>query len=237
LGYNNPMINTHTDPALFVDDALLLVEQNFYFLHAGEFYDALNRREDLSRMVPAHIVRQFEDGVAYTFGGELTRTVVSHDHEYGDETGGLFAWFVEFNAFRGIAMGMLEALAHPSPFQDFVQGRLGEVRYENFVDIVAFVRNVLSHNTHAEIRLNKKDYEGRRKRIARMGRELQVVFNFNYHDDLPEIAAPSPRYGAQFAVDFGSLSESVPFLEILPMGKLMMLSELCFNLVVAYRNT
>jgi hypothetical protein len=230
------MTNEPSDSTTLVDDALLLVEQNFYFLHAGEFYDALNRREDLSRLIPSHIVRQFDDGVAYTFGGELTRTVVQHDHEYGDETGGLFAYFVEFNAFRGIAMGMLEALAHPSQFQDFVQGRLGEVRYENFVDIVAFVRNVLSHNTHAEIRLNKKDYEGRRKRIARMRRELEVVFDFNYHDDLPEIAAPSVEYGAQFAVDFGALSESVPFLEILPMGKLMMLSELCFNLTVAYRN-
>lgn len=236
MGYNNLMTNEPSDSTTLVDDALLLVEQNFYFLHAGEFYDALNRREDLSRLIPSHIVRQFDDGVAYTFGGELTRTVVQHDHEYGDETGGLFAYFVEFNAFRGIAMGMLEALAHPSQFQDFVQGRLGEVRYENFVDIVAFVRNVLSHNTHAEIRLNKKDYEGRRKRIARMRRELEVVFDFNYHDDLPEIAAPSVEYGAQFAVDFGALSESVPFLEILPMGKLMMLSELCFNLTVAYRN-
>ena len=229
------MTTIHTDPATLVDDALLLVEQNFYFLHAGEFYDALNRREDLSRLVPSRIVREFDDGVAYTFGGELTRTVVRHDHEYGDETGGLFAYFVEFNAFRGIAMGMLEALAHPSAFGDFVRGRLGEARYENFVDIVAFVRNVLSHNTHAEIRLNTKDYEGRRKRIARMGRDLRVEFDFNYHADLPEIAAPSAEYGARLVVDFGSLSESVAFLEILSMGELMMLSELCFNLVVAYR--
>lgn len=221
--------------SLLVEDALLLVEQNFYFLHAGEFYDALNRREDLSQLVPDHIVRPFDDGVAYTFGGALIRTVLRHDHDHGDETGGLFAYFVEFNAFRGIAMGMLEALAHPSPFQDFVQGRLGEARHENLVDLVAFVRNVLSHNTHAEIRLNKKDYEGRRKRIERMGRALEVVFDFNYRADLPEIAAPTPEYGARFAVDFGALSESVPFLDVLPMGQLMMLSELCFNLVVAYR--
>ncbi len=229
------MKTTPIDAATLVDDALLLVEQNFYFLHAGEFYDALNRHEDLSRLVPERIVRRFDDGVAYSFGGELTRTVVRHDHEHGDETGGLFTWFVEFNAFRGIAMGMLEALAHPSPFRDFVRERLGEARYENLVDIVAFVRNVLSHNTHAEIRLNEKDYLGRRKRIARMGRDLNVVFDFNYHGDLPEIAAPSAAYGARFAVDFAALSESVPFLDILTMGELMMLSELCFNLVVAYR--
>jgi len=229
------MKTTPIDAATLVDDALLLVEQNFYFLHAGEFYAALNHREDLSDVVPEGIVRHFDDGTVYTFSGAMVRAVLEDDHRHGDESGGLFTWFVEFNAFRGIAMGMLEALAHPSPFQEFVRERLGEVRYENLVDIVAFVRNVLSHNTHAEIRLNEKDYLGRRKRIARMGRDLNVVFDFNYHDDLPEIAAPSAEYGARFAVDFAALSESVPFLEILSMGELMMLSELCFNFVVAYR--
>ena len=229
------MKTTPIDAATLVDDALLLVEQNFYFLHAGEFYAALNHREDLSDVVPEGIMRHFDDGTVYTFSGAMVRAVLEDDHRHGDESGGLFTWFVEFNAFRGIAMGMLEALAHPSPFQAFVRERLGEVRYENLVDIVAFVRNVLSHNTHAEIRLNEKDYLGRRKRIARMGRDLNVVFDFNYHDDLPEIAAPSVAYGAHFAVDFAALSESVPFLEILSMGELMMLSELCFNFVVAYR--
>jgi len=229
------MKTTPIDAATLVDDALLLVEQNFYFLHAGEFYAALNHREDLSDVVPEGIVRHFDDGTAYTFSGAMVRAVLEDDHRHGDESGGLFTWFVEFNAFRGVAMGMLEALAHPSAFQTFVRERLGEARYENFVDIVAFVRNVLSHNTHAEIHLNEKDYLGRRKRIARMGRELNVRFEFNYHEDLPEIAAPSPEYGARFVVDFAALSESIPFLDILTMGELMMLSELCFNLVVAYR--
>ncbi len=218
-----------------VEDALLLIEQNFYFLHAGEFYDTLNRHEDLGPWVPARIVRRFGPEMAYTFGGAMIRTVLQHDHDHADETGGLFAWFVEFNAFRGIAMGMLEALAHPSPFRDFVAERLGEARFENFIDIVAFVRNVLSHNTHAEIRLQPKDYEGRAKRIARMGRTLRVVFDCVYRHDLPEIPVPTAEYGVHVTVDFGTLSASVPFLDVLSMGELMTLSELCYNLLVAYR--
>jgi hypothetical protein len=113
--------------------------------------------------------------------------------------------------------------------------RLGEERFENLIDIVAFVRNVLSHNTHAEIHLTPKDYEGRRKRIERMGRDTAVEFVFLYQEDLSEIHAPVEGYGLALQVDFGMLTPATPFLEILSMGDLMLLSELCFNLVMVYQ--
>jgi len=219
----------------FIDDALLLVEQNFYFLHAGEFFALWSRREDLADRVPPRLVKVFEGGVPYVFDGELIETVLRHEYATSDGEGSLFEYFVEFNAFRGVAMGMLEALREDSPFRTFLIKRLGEARYENFIDIVAFVRNVLSHNTHAEILLNTKDYEGRRKRIVRMGRPTEVEFRFRYRKDLPEIVAPAEAYGVDLRVDFGMLTPAMPFLEILSMSDLMLLTELCFNLVMAYR--
>jgi hypothetical protein len=218
-----------------IDDALLLIEQNFYFLHAGEFFALWSRREDLSAVVPGQLVKVFEGGLPYTFDGGLIQTVLSHEYATPAEDASLFEYFVEFNAFRGVAMGMIEATREDSPFGAFLRERLGEERFENLIDIVAFVRNVLSHNTHAEIHLTPKDYEGRRKRIERMGRDTAVEFDFHYHDDLPEINAPSEEYGLHLNVDFGALSPATPFLEILSMGDLMLLSELCFNWVMVYR--
>ena len=226
-----------TPDATPIDDALLLVEQNFYFLHAGEFFALWSRREDLADRVPPRLVKVFEGGVPYVFDGGLIATVLRHEYTTPEGEGSLFEYFVEFNAFRGVAMGMLEALREASPFQHFLRERLGADRYENFIDIVAFVRNVLSHNTHAEILLNLKDYEGRRKRIVRMGRPTEVVFAFRYREDLPEITAPAEAYGVDLRVDFGALTPTMPFLEILSMSDLMLLTELCFNLVMAYRQT
>ena len=37
-----------TDTEILLDDALLLVEQNFYFLHMGEFLGKLSKTEDLA---------------------------------------------------------------------------------------------------------------------------------------------------------------------------------------------
>ncbi len=220
--------------ATLIDDALLLVEQNFYFLHAGEFFALWSRRENLGERVPPRLVKVFEGNVPYVFDGGLIETVLHHEYATPDGEGSLFEYFVEFNAFRGVAMGMLEALREDSPFRAFLIARLGEARYENFVDIVAFVRNVLSHNTHAEILLNAKDYEGRRKRIVRMGRSTEVTFVAHYGIDLPEINVPED-YGFGLRVDFGALEPSQPFLEILSMGDLMLLTEWCFNAVMVYR--
>ena len=217
-----------------IDDALLLVEQNFYFLHAGEFFALWSRREDLADRVPPRLVKVFEGGVPYVFDGGLIETVLRHEYATPEGEGSLFEYFVEFNAFRGVAMGMLEALREDSPFRAFLIERLGEERYENFIDIVAFVRNVLSHNTHAEIRLNPKDYEGRRKRIVRMGRPTEVTFVAHYGIDVPEIDVPED-YGFGVRVDFGALKPLQPFLEILSMGELMLLTEWCFNVVMVYR--
>ncbi len=43
------------------------------------------------------------------------------------------------------------------------------------------------------------------------------------------------NYGFTCNVDFESLEEGMPFLDIISHWELMMLSELCFNLVMAYR--
>jgi hypothetical protein len=218
-----------------IEDALLLIEQNFYFLHAGEFFALWSRREDLSAVVPRKLIKDFDGGLSYAFDGGLIGTVLAHEHATPDDATSLFEYFVEFNAFRGIAMGMIEATQSPSPFRDFLHARLGEERFENFIDIVAFVRNVLSHNTHAEIRLTEKDYLGRRKRIERMGRDTDIHFALQYHEDVPEIKGIGEGYGVGLHVDFGALEPETLFLDVMTMGDLMLLSELCFNWVMVYR--
>ena len=131
-------------------------------------------------------------------------------------------------------MAMVESLRFESVFKSFMQDLFRE-QYENFFDIVSFVRNVLSHNIHSEIRLSQKDFDGTLKRIRRMGRKADLSFNFAYALNLPQLGAPNEAYSFTCKIDFESLQEGMPFLEILSMWDLMMLSELCFNLVMTYR--
>lgn len=219
---------------VLLEDALLLVEQNFFFLHVGEYFSALSKHEDLSQK-PLQVQRKLDDGQMYEFHGGIIHEVLKDASLRQSDEITLFEYFTEFNAFRGICMAMLEALRlEESAFRNFIQIRFVD-DYENLVDILSFVRNVLSHNIHAQIRLNAKDYDGTLKRIRRMSRDPNITFHFNYARDLPEIGFPNEEYGFTCKIDFSKLQEGMPFLDIISHWELFMLSELCFNLVMSYR--
>ena len=221
------------DQEVLLDDALLLIEQNFYFLHMGEFFGKLSKTEDFTDR-SLFVVKKYEKDQAYYFNAQIIHELLLNAQKSQKEEISLFEYFVEFNAFRGICMAMVESLRFESPFKTFMQELFNE-QYENFFDIVSFVRNVLSHNVHSEIRLGQKDFDGTLKRIRRMGREPKLFFNFQYALNLPELGAPNEAYSFTCRIDFSALEEGMPFLEILSMWDLMMLSELCFNLVMTYR--
>ncbi|MBE0492237.1 MAG: hypothetical protein IBX44_08280 [Sulfurospirillum sp.] len=220
------------DDAL-VDDALLLVEQNFYFLHMGEFLGKLSKTEDLSHDHSTFVVKKMSNG-AYYLNAEITQVLLQNAYETKTDEISLFEYFVEFNAFRGICMAMVEALRLESNFREFMQEKLVD-RFEDFVDILSFVRNVLSHNIHSEIKLASKDFDGTLKRIRRMQRKTSINFEFIYAIDLPEIASPNLEYGFVCAIDFEALDTNTEFLQVISHWQLFVLSELCFNLVSVFR--
>ena len=222
------------DTDTLMEDALLLVEQNFYFLHAGEFFDTVSRQTDLSLHYDPRIYKTFEDGSAYLFAPRIVQEVMADALRTPAPQATLFEYFVLFNAIRGICMAMVEAVKLETPFRDYMQQKLGG-DFDDFVDIVSFVRNVLSHNIHAEIRLDEKDFKGTRERILRMRRDPDIRFRIDYATVLSEIGTPVEGYSFASHVDFTSLETGMPFLEIMPQSTLMKLGELCFNFVIGYR--
>ncbi len=223
------------DDKVLLEDTLLLVEQNFYFLNMGEFLGMLSKTEDLTDR-SMFVVKKFDDENAYYFNADITYELLRNAREYQRDELSLFEYFVEFNAFRGICMAMVEALRLENEFKEYIEERFGE-QYENFYDILSFIRNVLSHNTHAEIRLNEKDFAGTLKRIRRMRRNEDVRLNFQYSKSLPEISPPNSKYGVNIQINFLSLKIGDEFLKIVTLWDLFMLSELCFNLVISFRAT
>ncbi|MDX1809941.1 MAG: hypothetical protein R3331_10410 [Sulfurospirillaceae bacterium] len=216
-----------------LEDTLLLVEQNFYFLNMGEFLGKIAKTEKLSDR-SLFVVKKCSEEKAYYFNAEIIYELLENAREYHNDEMSLFEYFVEFNSFRGICMAMVESLRLESDFQDYIKDKMQD-QYENFFDIISFIRNVLSHNTHAEIRLNNKDYEGTLKRIRRMRRNEKVKLDFRYSRTLPEISPPNSQYGVDICIDFLSLSKGEAFLDIVTLWDLFMISELCFNLVISYR--
>lgn len=217
-----------------IDDALLLVEQNFYFLHAGEFFGKLIKKRDLSSYV-SDITIQRDNLPTYKLHSKFITEVLKDAKDKPYDEMGLFEYFVEFNAIRGICMATVEAIRLEGGFREYMFEILGKDRFEDFYDILSFVRNVLSHNIHSEIKLSFKDYDGTKRRIFRTRRNPQINFSFIYAKDFSDIASPDSIYGFSCYVDFATMNEESRFLDILNLWELLMICELCFNLVQAYR--
>ncbi len=217
-----------------VDDALLLIEQNFYFLHAGEFFTCLSKKKNLATNNSLNVKKIFEDKQEYHFNKNIIKEMlVDSKKSLASETT-LFEYFVEMNAFRGICMAMVESLRLDTSFTKFISHKLNN-QYEDFFDILSFVRNVLSHNIHAEMYLSQKDYEGTLQRIKRNKRNPNINFDINYTKDIPEITSPNDEYGFSVNIDFSTLKKGTAFFSIINEWQLMMISELCFNFVISYR--
>lgn len=216
-----------------IEDALLLVEQNFYFLHVGEFFAKLIKKEDLSLKVKDIIIKR-DNLPSYKLHSRFVLEVLKDaiDEPYDDI--GLFEYFVEFNAIRGICMATVEAFRLEGGFRNYMFDILGYERFENFYDILCFIRNVLSHNIHSEIKLSFKDYDGTKRRIFRMRRNPQINFSFHYANDFPGVS-PDNFYGFSCFIDFDVMDENTKFLDVINPWELLMICELCFNFVQAYR--
>lgn len=213
-----------------VEDILTGVEDNFRFLHVGKFLDEYIKRNDLS-LEAKNIQLELGDK-AY----RLKRSVISEQlKSYFDnkDKPNIFGYLVEWNAFRGIGMAMTEGLKIDSSFKTFVMKMLGG-KYEHFHAILSFIRNVLSHNIDAEIRLKEDHYKGTREKFRRNHPSDVAEFTFKYDRDMPEITHTD--YGFTIRVDFSELTPGKRFVEVISEWHLFMFAELCFNLVFAFRN-
>ncbi len=88
----------------------MLIEQNFYFLHIGEFFTSLSKQKDLSIDNDINIKKYFDNEAVYHFNPEIIKQMLLDAKNAKKDQTILFEYFVEFNAFRGICMAWLKCL-------------------------------------------------------------------------------------------------------------------------------
>ena len=219
---------------ILLEDALLLIEQNFYFLHAGEFFTNLSKKTDLSKNNELSIKKVFSTNQEYNFNALIIKNMLLDAKASKLNQTILFEFFVEMNTIRGMCMAMVEAIRLKGPFNVFMKEKLTS-DFDGFLDIISFVRNVLSHNIHADMHLSEKDYEGTLQKIIRQKRNPKINLHINYSKYMSEIKYPNKDYAFKCNIDFSKLNTSMPLFDIISEWELIMLSELCYNFVASYR--
>jgi len=214
-----------------IEDILTLVEQNFDFLHIGMFLSLYIQEHNLA--TEAKNLSLNLEQKPYLLRGDLIRDSFSNSFINWNKSN-ILGYFVEWNAFRGIAMAMYEGIKN-NDFKNFLKHILKQ-QYTHFEYIIAFIRNILSHNIDNEIRLSEDDFERSKKRfIEKVDKSGVAVFDFIYSRDFPEKTTFPENYRFKIELKFYSLKEGDKLTDIISEWQLFMIMELCRNIVAYYR--
>lgn len=216
------------------EDILSLVEQNFYFLHIGQFLAHYISKNNLSSEAQnLNIVLAEKQG--YLLNGEIIKDLLSNSYIKWNQSN-ILGYFTEWNAFRGITMAMREGISGNKNFNKFLTSKLKD-KFKHFEYIITFIRNILSHNIDNEIILrSEKDFERTKKSfIEKVDRTGIAQIEIIYSKDFPEIPIDNKDYGFKVKMDFSSLEEGQKFINIITEWQLFMIAEFCRNLIYLYR--
>ena len=92
-----------------IDDNITLVEQNYSFLHIGNFLSQYIKNHNLSTEAK-NILFDFGENKRFVLSGDLSRDCFS-DSFINWNKSNILGYFVTWNAFRGIAMAMHEGIS------------------------------------------------------------------------------------------------------------------------------
>lgn len=117
-------------------------------------------------------------------------------------------------------------------FQRFVQQTLSD-QYFAFEQVIIFVRNVLTHSIDSAITLEQDGITGQKNYLA--DRSIhRVGLDFSYADYISSWTG-SKSYGIKITIDFRKLRAGTSLLKVIDSHQLYMLSELCYNLCILYK--
>lgn len=112
-----------------IEDILTLVEQNFEFLYIGMFLSHYIKKNNLT-VEAKNIVLNVGENKRFLLQGDIIRDSFSESFINWNQNN-ILGYFVEWNAFRGIAMAMHEGISKNSDFEKFLEDILKE-KYKHF---------------------------------------------------------------------------------------------------------
>lgn len=196
----------------------------FVYLHLGVFYSQLSKNEDLSDKA-----RNFQIDFGkekYSLVGEVIKDYLKKIHEE-PQSPGIFYYLILSNSIRGVTMALFEALKNDEIKSLFLKQIFrNEETFDNFHEVLRFIRNTFSHNIRDRIELRKEDYEGQRNYLSKKGKS-DINFFFDYNES--PIRLNKGHYIVEIHIDFNQVKEGSIYTDIISEYQSLLFIELCYN--------
>lgn len=143
----------------------------------------------------------------------------------------IFWYFNKISSIKWIVSSTKELIDTNQDFKKFFKNFLGE-KYEDFKEILNFIRNCLNHNISTQIKIKEKDFSTQKKFLIERKKTF-IKFNFIYSDHIKSWSW-NKKYWFCIRINFKKIREWDKLFDIVKLHNLFMLSEFCYNMCEIY---
>lgn len=212
------------------EDSRETIVMYYTYLHLGYFYSQLSKHEDLSCKAKDMWLNCGSTN-KYLLRENLIKWSLADIYKKS-QLPDVFSLLILANSVRGITMALFEALQDEEIKNLFLEHifRNDEESYNNFKEVVTFIRNTFSHNIRDKIELKRSDYEnGQNKQIDRLRKKGKTTLNFFFDYAKSPIPISRENYTVKIDIDFGQIKDGVVYTDIISEYQTLLFIELCYN--------
>lgn len=129
----------------------------------------------------------------------------------------------------------LDMHSRSAPWRLFLKKTLGN-KYEAYIELIRFCRNLLTHQHTVDITLSPSDIERAKETLGNTGKRI-ISITFHYHDIFGSAWKWAKTYGFHVSINTSTLHTKRRLFDIIDEHTLFMLAESVYNLSEHYKNT
>lgn len=228
-------------------DSCETIYMYYAYLHLGSFYSQLSKHEDLSNKSQNILI---DTGTGkFQLRRDIIQNSLSDIYKKSSSPDLVFNLILN-NSIRGITMALFEALKDTEIKNLFLKEifRNNIKDFNDFKEVVRFIRNTFSHNIRDKIELKRGDFlkysKNKRKKKKKNGKSEEELWleliddlekkrrspiNFFFDYAKSPIPLELKNYTVNINIDFNQIKDGVVYTDIISEYQSLMFIELCYN--------
>lgn len=215
-----------------LEKSLWLIQGYYRFLYLWLFLEDIIKKNDLTWFAKDIKISTWSD-TSFKLKKDTIKKLLSDIHQNPDKQN-FFWYFTQITMFRWICATMKELIDSENNFKRFLKKNL-KSQFFHFEHTIKFIRNVLSHNIDTNIHIKRQDYESQKTYLLESGKHI-INLNFKYSKYFPKYWTWDKNYWVNVKINFKKIWNNDKFFDIVDLHQLFLISELCYNITVVWKN-
>jgi hypothetical protein len=208
-----------------------LIQWYYRYLYIWWFLNEIIKKKDLSKNIKDTKIKTWEK-TNFSLNSETIKKLLSEIHKNPNKEN-IFGYFNKISSIKWISSSIKELIDTNKDFKDFFREFLWD-QYEDFKEILNFIRNCLNHTISTQIKIKDEDFSTQKKFLLARKKTF-LKFNFIYSKHI-KTWKWNKKYWFCIKINFKKIKEWDKLFDIIELHNLFMLSEFCYNMCEIYKS-